>query len=198
MKSKNPFIKFIFSFRMVALLVLIAAAAYVGWWYFGSKKEDIKYKTTEVMRSDIRSVISATGTIQAYNDTIDVGTQISGKIAKLYVDYNSVVRKGQLIAKIDSSQQVTDVNQAAATLASAQADLQSNLALLDKAQKDYARTKELSKRDLIARSEVDSGISSVSTARASVAASRAKIAQYSAALQNKRDNACIHKYLLSC
>jgi HlyD family secretion protein len=186
MKSKNPFIKFIFSFRMVALLVLIAAAAYVGWWYFGSKKEDIKYKTTEVMRSDIRSVISATGTIQAYNDTIDVGTQISGKIAKLYVDYNSVVRKGQLIAKIDSSQQVTDVNQAAATLASAQADLQSNLALLDKAQKDYARTKELSKRDLIARSEVDSGISSVSTARASVAASRAKIAQYSAALQNKR------------
>lgn len=171
--------------RLVVLLVVLAGAGFGAYKYFGSSKDVIRYKTTEVVRTDLRSVIQATGTTSAVK-TVDVGTQISGKITKLYIDYNSVVKKGQLIAEIDSATQVADVSQGTANLASARADLANYQALLVNARKTLNRSLELSRKDLIAKSTVDDDQASYASAAANVAAARAKVAQYAAALQKSQ------------
>ena len=163
--------------RLVVLLIVLAGAGFGAYKYFGSSKDVIRYKTTAVVRTDLRSVIQATGTTSAVK-TVDVGTQISGKITKLYIDYNSVVKKGQLIAEIDSATQQADVSQGAANLASARADVASYQAVLVNAKKTLARSLELSKKDLIAKSTVDDDRASYASAAANVAAARAKVAQY--------------------
>ena len=171
--------------KLVILLIVLAGAGFGAYKYFGSSKDVIRYKTTAVVRTDLRSVIQATGTTSAVK-TVDVGTQISGKITKLYIDYNSVVKKGQLIAEIDSATQQADVSQGAANLASARADVASYQAVLVNAKKTLDRSLELSKKDLIAKSTVDDDRASYASAAANVAAARAKVAQYAAALQKSQ------------
>jgi len=163
-----------------AIITFIACFALMVFVGGKGEKEDF-YKTFGARKSDLRSVISATGTLEA-TETVDVGTQISGKITDLYVDYNSVVEKGQLIARMDSATQETDALAAEANYISARADLESSLAKLDKAQKDYKRTKELVGQDLVAKSEYDTAESALKTAQAAVDVSRAKINQTRQAL----------------
>ncbi len=157
---------------LVAIAAIFAAVSFMG----GKKQQPDLYRTAGVRRVDLRSVISATGTLKA-TETVDVGTQISGKIVELHVDYNSVVKKGQLIAKMDSSTQMTDMLAAQANYIAARADLQSSLAQLEKAEKDYKRSKELADQDLIAKSELDTADSALKTAKAGVTVSKAKISQ---------------------
>ncbi len=164
--------------KKVIPVIVVLAACLVLLSIFGGKtreKEDM-YRTARVRKADLRSVISATGTLKA-TETVDVGTQISGKIVELHVDYNSVVKKGQLIAKMDSSTQTTDMLAAQANYLAAGADLDASLARLEKAEKDYKRSKELAEQDLIAKTEFDSSVSSLKTAQADVAVSKAKINQ---------------------
>ena len=139
------------------------------------------------MRSDLRSTIQATGTLNPV-ETVDVGTQISGTIKELYFDYNSRVKQGQLIAIMDSATQSAEVAQAQATVASAQADVLNAQAALDVAAKDLARTRELAKRDLIAKADVDADTSTWLKAKANLAAAEAKVAQYRATLEKSRIN----------
>jgi len=156
----------------VAFIACFVLMSFVG----GKKGKEDFYKTFAARKTNLRAVISATGTIEAI-ETVDVGTQISGKITDLYVDYNSVVKKGQLIAKMDSATQQTDMLAANANYISARADLESSLAKLDKAGKDYKRAKELVGQDLVAKSEYDAAESTLKTAQAAVDVSRAKINQ---------------------
>lgn len=161
----------------VAFIACFVLLSFVG----GKKQKEDFYKTFAARKTDLRAVISATGTIEAI-ETVDVGTQISGKITDLYVDYNSVVKKGQLIAKMDSATQETDMLAADANYISARADLESSIAKLDKAEKDYKRTKELVDQDLVAKTEFDAAESALRTAKAAVNVSRAKINQTHQAL----------------
>ncbi len=157
---------------LAVIIAIFVAVSFIG----GKKQQDNLYRTAGVRKADLRSVISATGTLKA-TETVDVGTQISGKIVELHVDYNSVVKKGQLIAKMDSSTQATDMLAAQANYLAARADLQSSLAQLEKAEKDYKRSKELANQDLIAKSELDTAVSALKTAKAGVEVSKAKINQ---------------------
>lgn len=168
-----------------AVVAVIVCFGLMMFFSGGRKKNENFYKTFQARRSDMRAVISATGTIEA-TETVDVGTQISGKITDLYVDYNSVVKKGQLLARMDSSTQETDMLAAQANYISAQADLQSSLAKLDKAQKDYKRSKELVDQDLVAKSSFDSAVSDLKTARAAVAVAKAKIRQTGQAFEKTK------------
>lgn len=184
---RNNIFRKIFSKK--ALIVLLVAAAAVGgvMIFTNNKKSEINYRTSTVARSDLRSVVQATGTLDAV-ETVDVGTQISGTVKEIYIDYNSVVKKGDLIAEIDSSTQQADVAQAQANLMAAKADLLNYQAVLTNAQKNLNRTKELARRDLIAKSDVDSDIKTRATAGAQVEAAKAKVAQYAAALSKSQIN----------
>ena len=183
----NCILKKFLSKKTLFLLLIIAAIVGGVMLYMNGKKSEIKYRTSTVSRSDLRSVIQATGTLDAV-ETVDVGTQISGTVKEIYIDYNSVVKKGDLIAEIDSATQQADVAQAQANLMAAQADLLNYQAVLTNAKKNLQRTEELSRRDLVAKSDVDSDVKTCATAGAQVAAARAKIAQYSAALTKSKIN----------
>ena len=171
--------------RKAALFVIAAAAG--GYYYISSGKTEIQYKTSPVTRGDILSTIQATGTLNPV-ETVDVGTQISGTIKELYFDYNSRVKQGQLIALMDSDTQAAEVAQYEAALASARADVANVKAELDVAAKNLARTQELARRDLIAKSDVDADTSAWLKAKASLTAAEAKVSQSAAALRKSRIN----------
>ena len=115
-----------------------------------------------------------------------MGTQISGTVKNVFIDYNSVVRKGDLIAEIDSQTQEADVLQAQANLMSAKADLMNYQAVLENAQKNYKRTEMLAQKDLVATIDVDADKKALLTAEAQVAAVRARIQQYEASLAKSK------------
>ena len=173
--------------KFAALIAAAAVAAAGGFYFLNTREGEIQYKTVPGVRSDLRSTIQATGTLNPV-ETVDVGTQISGTIKELYFDYNSRVKQGQLIAIMDSATQSAEVAQAQATVASAQADVLNAQAALDVAAKDLARTRELAKRDLIAKADVDADTSTWLKAKANLAAAEAKVAQYRATLEKSRIN----------
>jgi HlyD family secretion protein len=113
MKNKKVWI----GVGVVALLVLI---------YFllsgGKKEEKVSFETAKVEKLNIHTSITATGTIEPVT-SVTVGTQVSGIVSKLYVDYNSVVKKGQVIAELDKTNLTSELNTAKANLASAQSTL---------------------------------------------------------------------------
>jgi Multidrug resistance efflux pump len=149
------------------------------------EKADVAFITAEVVRGDLKSIILSTGKVRAVS-TINVGTQISGTVKDIYVDYNSIVKKGQLIALIDPATAETDVQQAQAALLSAQADLMEAEATWSNKKQDLSRSRELFSRELIARADLDAGETAVTTAKARVAAARAVIARQSASLKKSQ------------
>lgn len=173
--------------KIAAVLIVIIAVLGVFYWRYGKGTEEISYRTSQAVRSDLRSVIQATGTLDAL-ETVDVGTQISGTVKEIYIDYNSVVKEGQLIAEIDSATQQADVAQAEANLMAAKAELMNSEAVLGNAEKNLARTRKLAEKDLIAKADIDTDEKTYLTAKAQVAASRARISQYSATLSKARIN----------
>jgi len=173
--------------KVITALVILIAMAGGYYLYSTTRSQEIQYVTVPAARGDITSAISATGTLDAV-ETVDVGTQISGTVSSVYIDYNSVVKKGQLIAEIDPATHMADVQQYRANLLSARASLENARATYVKAQKDFARTKELAARDLISKAEVDADESSLSVAKAQVAAAEASVAQATATLSKAEIN----------
>lgn len=183
---KNGTKKYMGKKGIAAILIVIAIAG--GYYYYrATRSQEIQYTTVKAARGDITSSISATGALVAV-ETVDVGTQISGTIQSIYIDYNSVVKKGQLIAEIDSSTQMADVAQYRANVLSAQANLANAKATYIKAQRDFVRTGELSASDLISKAELDAGEASLNVAKAQVAASEASVAQARASLAKAEIN----------
>lgn len=173
--------------KAAVLAVVVAVAAGGGYYVWSTREAEIQYKTVPVVRADLMSTIQATGTLNPV-ETVDVGTQISGTIKELFFDYNSVVKEGQLIALMDSATQEAEVAQARASLQSAEADVLDAEAALDVAAKDLARTKALAERDLIAKADVDADVSTWLRAKATLAASKAKVTEYQAALDKTLTN----------
>lgn len=175
------------AFKFAAAALLIAAVAGGGAYLLLGGEPSIQYKSMPVTRTSLLSTIQATGTLNPV-ETVDVGTQISGTIKELYFDYNSEVKAGQLIALMDSATQSAEVAQGEATLAAAEADVLNAKAALDVAEKDLARTRELARRDLIAKADVDADTSTWLKAKATQAASEAKVKQYRATLEKSKIN----------
>ncbi len=116
-------------------VAVVGTAGYLFLWGGGSN--DIKYRTEKVTRGDVTVQVRATGTINP-TQTVHVGSQVSGIIAKLYADYNSHVKQGQVVAQIDSTFLVASVKEA-------KANLEHNQAQVNEASRTYDRTKELFK-----------------------------------------------------
>ncbi len=105
------------------ILASVAVLALVAYFLFGGEKQaGVTYGTAEVKVGDITNSVTATGTIEPVT-SVTVGTQVSGKVAHLYVDYNSVVKKGQVIAELDKTNLMSELASAKANLSSAQSNL---------------------------------------------------------------------------
>lgn len=123
---------------ILAALITLAVVA-----YFVTRKdttETVSFDTAAVGEANIQNSITATGTIEPVT-SVTVGTQVSGVVSKLYVDYNSVVKKGQVIAELDKSNLIASLNQAKAQLESAQAQVRGAESDVQKAQADYNSVK---------------------------------------------------------
>ncbi len=163
----------------IAVVAVIVVAAFV---FFKSRDNEVKFRTERVTRGTIVSAVTATGTVNAVT-TVLVGTQVSGTIKSIYVDFNSPVKKGQLIAQIDPATFEAQVAQARANLFSAKANLDKAEATQVDTKRTMGRNKELFSRNLIARSDLDTSETNYETAQAQVSAAKAQVAQAEAALK---------------
>ena len=149
----------------VGFIVLIILA------YFllsgGKKEEKVSFETAKVEKQNISTSITATGTIEPVT-SVTVGTQVSGIVSKLYVDYNSVVKKGQVIAELDKTNLISELNTAKANLSSAQSTLNYELA-------NYNRFKTLYDKGLVSADEYENAKLSYDKARQSVSTSRESV-----------------------
>ena len=173
-------------FGALALLVLAAAAA---WWWNSrdAKGEEGAYRTVEVESGDIRVAISATGTLSAIS-TVVVGSQVSGQVTEVLVDFNDEVSKGQVIARIDPSTYQAQISQGNAQIEGARASLVQAQATLRNAQLDHERKAGLGERQLVARSDVDQARAARDQAAGAVRAAQAQIQQQSASTRTTRIN----------
>lgn len=128
----------------IALPLILAGA-----WYFGRDRgsADASYRFVEVQRGDLESTVSATGSLSAVT-TVQVGTQVSGQVAEILVDFNDRVRKGQLIARIDPTL-------ASQTVRDAQATVERNRAEAEQAQREFERAKQLFENEAMSVSEYE-------------------------------------------
>src|ERR1700755_567225 len=109
--------------RRVALVAFaVALVALAGFWFYGDRANAAEYMTARVERGNLRNTVTATGALQAVT-TVQVGSQASGTISALYADFNSTVKKGQVVAQLDPSQMKAQVDQARANLEQAKASL---------------------------------------------------------------------------
>jgi HlyD family secretion protein len=125
---------------LVSVLIILVLGGAAGFYWLGSGGRQTSYRTVPVEQGDIQATISSTGTLNAVI-TVQVGTQVSGTIQQLFVDYNSPVKKGMLIARIDPATFEAKVNQARADVESAQANVLNQRAAVAKAQADLANAK---------------------------------------------------------
>ncbi len=189
MNEKRGFVKRIAGSRKWQIggaiaLVLVVIAVYLALSDDNGKPE---VRTDTVTRGDIQQSVTATGTVNAVTNVL-VGTQVSGTIKTLYVDFNSKVKKGQIIAQIDPSTFESQVQQAQANLLAAQAGLdKANAALVD-AKRTFDRNKELFSKNLIPRSDLDTAETNYESAKAQVSAAKAQIEQTKASLDYARQN----------
>ena len=147
---------------VVALLILV---------YFlfsgGKKEEKVSFETAKVEKKNIHTSITATGTIEPVT-SVTVGTQVSGIVSKLYVDYNSVVKKGQIIAELDKTNLTSELNTAKANLASAQSTL-------DYEKANHDRYKTLFDKGLVSANDYENARLSYEKARQTVTSSRESV-----------------------
>jgi HlyD family secretion protein len=175
--------------KKVILILLLAAVGGGATWWFGFRNEDAphKYRFAKIERGDLRVVVTATGTVQPYL-LVQVGTQVTGTIQNLLVDFNSRVAKGDVVAQIDPAPFQAKVDQDKANLAKAQSDVTRVKAGVVQAEKELARSRELAKKELISASELDAAIATHDALSAQVKVAEASVAQAQAALESSLVN----------
>jgi HlyD family secretion protein len=173
----------------VAAALLLAAAAAVGLWRWraAARRPRSQVETAQVDRGRIVAKVTATGTLSAIV-TVQVGSQVSGSVKALYADYNSRVKKGQLIAKIDPQLFEAAVEQARANSVAAQGNLAKSKAQAVDARRQYARNKSLAEQKLIAQADLDTSEANAQAADAQVKASEGAVEQTRAALHQAEVN----------
>jgi HlyD family secretion protein len=150
-----------------ATVVGLIAVAGIMYFLFRSSGSNYVFDTVKVARGNISNTVTATGTLEA-TETIDVGCQVSGVIETLYVDYNSIVKKGQLIAELDKSTLLS-------TLKTAEADLEEAEANYEYQGKNLNRMKKLFESNVLAESDYDAAIYTYKLSKASVKSAQASV-----------------------
>ena len=147
----------------------VIAVILIAWFFLrgGKKEEKVSFETAKVETGKIQTSITATGTIEPVT-SVTVGTQVSGIVSSLYVDYNSIVKKGQVIAELDRTNLISELNTSKANLASAQSTASYELS-------NYNRYKTLYDKGLVSADEYESALLSYQKAKEQVNTSRESV-----------------------
>jgi HlyD family secretion protein len=165
------------------LSVLAVAVVIAGYVFFsGERKAPIRYRTAPIQRGPIISAVTATGSINPMT-TVQVGSQVSGMIESLHADFNSGVKKGQVVARIDPFPYRAKRDQAAANLANAKAALIKAKVDLSQRKRELDRVQSLIKQEFVSQAEVDTALTAHEGAIATLAVSEAAVKQAAAALE---------------
>ena len=151
------------------IAVGVVAVAVIAYFLLlgGKKEEKVSFETAKVEHGNIQTTITATGTIEPVT-SVTVGTQVSGIVSRLYVDYNSVVKKGQVIAELDKTNLISELNAQKANLSSAQSSLNYQ-------QSNYNRYKTLYDKGLVSADEYESARLQYQQAREQVASAKESV-----------------------
>ena len=133
--------------KIITAVAVVAIAAIITVWAWPKEAVPVEFETTDVQPDTLRTSVTATGTIEPVTE-VEVGTQVSGIIDHIYVDYNSIVKKGEVIAELDKTNLNSELNSAKANLASAQSDL-------DYQKANYERYKVLNEKGLVSKNEFE-------------------------------------------
>src|SRR5437773_1062974 len=168
---------------LIGLLIVAAIGAGAGAYYIRRGAPEMQVLTSPITRGDVIDTVGATGTLQAVT-TVQVGSQVSGNISELGADFNSIVKKGQVVARLDPSlfeaqmqQARANLTQTRANLTKAQSDLERTKVQLQDAQQKYTRAKELAAKNLLPLSELDAAKIAVDSAQASLQSQQATVSQ---------------------
>ena len=177
------------STRLWLSIGAVVAAVGAGIYYYRSDvaAEAPTLNTAEVTQGDVIATVDATGTLEAVT-TVEVGTQVSGTIKTLGADFNSKVRKGEIVAQLDSSLFETQVAQEQATVSRLRAEVERARVQAADAKVKLGRARELSEKELIARSDLDAAESTANAADASVKSAEAQLVQAQASLNQAQVN----------
>jgi HlyD family secretion protein len=154
--------------KVWAIIIGVAAIILAVYLFKGNKKDDkVSFETAKVERQNVQTSITATGTIEPVT-SVTVGTQVSGIVSRLFVDYNSVVKKGQVIAELDKTNLISELNTARANLSSAESSANYELA-------NYNRYKTLYNKGLVSADEFESAQLSYRKAKEQVNTARESV-----------------------
>ncbi|MBW1917264.1 MAG: efflux RND transporter periplasmic adaptor subunit [Deltaproteobacteria bacterium] len=170
------------TFKLLALGLLVLVGG--GWWlWFRDRQPQMRYQLEPVRQTNLEVNVVANGTLNPVT-TVLVGTQVTGMIKEIYADYNSEVKKGQVIAQIDQALFKARVAQAQGNYRLAQANVLKAQANLQDALNDYRRYQKLWEQNLVARDELDNAYTRYETSRAELHAAQAQVAQAAANLKS--------------
>jgi len=173
--------------KFAVIAVILALIAGVGFYFVKNRNPEISYRTARLERGTIVATVAATGNLSAVT-TVQVGTQVSGTIQKLYADYNSRVRKGQAIAEIDPSLFNAAVEQARGNALNAEANLLKAKVTLADAERTLTRNKKLLADGIISQGDYDVAETAYLSAKASIKATEGSVTQTKGALLQARTN----------
>jgi HlyD family secretion protein len=173
--------------KIAGMVVALLVAAGVGSYFYFKTPPKAQFKTLKVERGSIVSTVSATGTLNAVV-TVQVGTQVSGTLAKLYVDFNSQVKKGQPIAQIDPALFTSAVEQARGNALNAEANLGKARVTTADAKRTLGRNKQLVEQGIVAQSDVDTAQTAYDSALLGIRSAEASVMQTRGALKQAETN----------
>ena len=172
---------------IIGIIVVVAiAGAILGWSIVKNNKNDVvKYREEAISKGDIEALVITSGTLNPVT-IVEVGSQVSGKIAKLYVDFNSQVKEGQIVAELDQSILKSRVEQNQANYLSAVASLEKARVTLDNLQKKYERALSLFEKNLISYEEKEAAEANYLGAKADLQSAEARVEQAKSQVESSK------------
>lgn len=168
--------------------IIILALSFWGWNYWReTQKQKSAYQTAKVYKGEIVQTVTATGTLQPVTSIL-VGSQVSGAIKKLFVDYNSVVKQGDILAQIDPSLFQASVEQAKANVASSRANVAKAEAGLLEAKRNWERMQKLYDTGAVSAEQKDNAQTNLEAAQANLEAAKSAVEQARASLYSAQTN----------
>ena len=168
---------------LAALVILLLAGATLLWLLPGDKSA-VRYETAEVVKGDLTVTVTATGTLEPVNQ-VDVGSELSGIIDTVEVDFNDKVQRGQVLARLDTDRLQAQVLESRASLQSSEAKVKEAQATVLETRQAFERCEKLAERQLCATSDLDTARAAHARARATEASTRAQVAEARATLDGK-------------
>ena len=171
----------------IVLLALLGGGGYYGYQRYKGEKPTLQLVTATVSRGSVVQGIDATGRLQAVT-TVQVGSQVSGTIKELHADFNSQVKKGQVVAELEPSLFQTQVEQAEATVTRSQADLERSRVQLEDTKLKLTRARDLAERKLIPQADLETAEANNRQAEAALKSAQANLVQGQANLNQNKVN----------